>query len=333
MPPSSSSLYEKGVETLENELAGCARCHAGSLLEDGGCARTLRLPTLPVASTCALPHHFPPNRCLLLVSRSPPSSSPISPLGRTMGTIDKIEAKLDHSKRTILIAAKIMEDDDMVARDRLAIAWSAIDDRAAELVKGLGAHRKEFEVSRRHVDRRHTPGRRARSDPRAGDGRDQDVDEEADYGVLQRLNGPTAYADARAPHLEESAEEGVRTLYLAYREILKSEWSAIYAHALTTVLSPPRSKASPRTAFQKRSHTLAIAWIKLWVLIGDFQQTAIYLSSHLINPRNEPDRLLPGLHFCDGGCELSAKTLLRVRAKRDGPAGGGLAGVVRRERS
>ncbi|KAH6595449.1 hypothetical protein BASA61_003809 [Batrachochytrium salamandrivorans] len=106
------------------------------------------------------------------------------------------------------------------------------------------------------------------------------------------------FYDATCAHLEEFANDGLRTLCIAYRDIPDeeyAEWSKIYEKASTTInnRSAELEKSAEliekdlillgATAIEDRLqddvpdtiHTLATAGIKIWVLTGDRQETAI----------------------------------------------------------
>lgn len=121
----------------------------------------------------------------------------------------------------------------------------------------------------------------------------------ADTVILERLateNNP--YVDATCALLEEYACEGLRTLCIAYRDVSEEEyqaWSEIYEKAATTINNRGAElmKAAEliekdlillgATAIEDRLqdevpdtiHTLANAGIRVWVLTGDRQETAI----------------------------------------------------------
>lgn len=121
----------------------------------------------------------------------------------------------------------------------------------------------------------------------------------ADTVILERLNDQNPHVEATLRHLEEYASEGLRTLCLAMREIPEQEfqeWYAIFDKASTTVggnRADELDKASEliekdfyllgATAIEDRLqdgvpetiHTLQQAGIKVWVLTGDRQETAI----------------------------------------------------------
>ncbi|KAK4115396.1 phospholipid-translocating P-type ATPase [Canariomyces notabilis] len=121
----------------------------------------------------------------------------------------------------------------------------------------------------------------------------------ADTVILERLNENNPHVDITLRHLEEYASEGLRTLCLAMREIPEhefQEWFKVYEKAQTTVggtRAEELDKAAEiiehdffllgATAIEDRLqdgvpetiHTLQEAGIKVWVLTGDRQETAI----------------------------------------------------------
>nr|UUJ75284.1 aminophospholipid-translocating P4-type ATPase [Verticillium dahliae] len=121
----------------------------------------------------------------------------------------------------------------------------------------------------------------------------------ADTVILERLNENNPHVEQTLTHLEEYASEGLRTLCLAMREVSEQEfqeWNQVYEKAATTVggnRAEELDKASEMiehdffllgaTAIEDRLqdgvpetiHTLQEANIKVWVLTGDRQETAI----------------------------------------------------------
>jgi phospholipid-transporting ATPase len=120
----------------------------------------------------------------------------------------------------------------------------------------------------------------------------------ADTVILERLSKNQPYTEQTLVHLEDYATEGLRTLCLAMREISESEyqtWNAIYDQAAATING--RGEALDKaaeiiekdmfllgaTAIEDKLqdgvpdciHTLQMAGIKVWVLTGDRQETAI----------------------------------------------------------
>lgn len=121
----------------------------------------------------------------------------------------------------------------------------------------------------------------------------------ADTVILERLNDQNPHVEATLRHLEEYASEGLRTLCLAMREIPEQEfqeWYRIFDQASTTMggdRADELDKAAEliekdfyllgATAIEDKLqdgvpetiHTLQQAGIKVWVLTGDRQETAI----------------------------------------------------------
>ena len=121
----------------------------------------------------------------------------------------------------------------------------------------------------------------------------------ADTVILERLGPNNPYVEATLQHLEEYAAEGLRTLCLAVREVSEQEfreWQQVFNEAATTVggnRAEELDKAAEiiehdftllgATAIEDKLqdgvpdtiHTLQSAGIKVWVLTGDRQETAI----------------------------------------------------------
>ncbi|UOH79359.1 hypothetical protein LQV05_000363 [Cryptococcus neoformans] len=130
----------------------------------------------------------------------------------------------------------------------------------------------------------------------------------ADTVIFERLAPKQEFSEPTLVHLENYATEGLRTLCLAYRDISEEEytsWSALYNNAASQMSG--RAEALDKaaevieqnlqllgaTAVEDKLqdgvpdaiHTLQQAGIKIWVLTGDRQETAINigLSSRLIS--------------------------------------------------
>jgi len=121
----------------------------------------------------------------------------------------------------------------------------------------------------------------------------------ADTVIIERMSKDNPIVEATLQHLEEYASEGLRTLCLAMREVPEQEfqeWWQVFNKASTTV-SGNRAEELDKaaeiiehdfyllgaTAIEDRLqdgvpdtiHTLQTAGIKVWVLTGDRQETAI----------------------------------------------------------
>ncbi|KAI8364585.1 hypothetical protein BD560DRAFT_402805 [Blakeslea trispora] len=130
----------------------------------------------------------------------------------------------------------------------------------------------------------------------------------ADTVILERLATENPFVEPTLVQLEECASEGLRTLCIAMREIPEDEyqrWSQIQEAASTTLVNRAEEldKAAEliekdmfllgATAIEDRLqdgvpdtiHTLQEAGIKVWVLTGDRQETAINIgySCRLLN--------------------------------------------------
>jgi phospholipid-transporting ATPase len=120
----------------------------------------------------------------------------------------------------------------------------------------------------------------------------------ADSVILERLSPSQPFTDATFAHLEEYATEGLRTLCIASREVSESEyreWSVIYDKAAQTINGRGEALDNAAELIEKNMfllgatavedklqdgvpdtiHTLQMAGIKIWVLTGDRQETAI----------------------------------------------------------
>ncbi|KAI0820969.1 calcium transporting ATPase [Irpex lacteus] len=133
---------------------------------------------------------------------------------------------------------------------------------------------------------------------RAPDGKLRIFCKGADTVILERLSENQPYTEKTLLHLEDYATEGLRTLCIASREISEQEykqWLTIYNQAAATIngRGDALDKAAEliekdlfllgATAIEDKLqdgvpdaiHTLQMAGIKVWVLTGDRQETAI----------------------------------------------------------
>jgi phospholipid-transporting ATPase len=167
----------------------------------------------------------------------------------------------------------------------------------------------------------------------------------ADTVIMERLGRENPHTERTLRHLEDYASEGLRTLCLAVREVPDDEftdWHRVFNKAATTVggnRADELDKAAEiiehdltllgATAIEDKLqdgvpetiHTLQTAGIKIWVLTGDRQETAINIgmSSRLISE----DMVL--LLVNEDGREATRENLERklaaVRAQRAAGAG------------
>ncbi|EJD08415.1 calcium transporting ATPase [Fomitiporia mediterranea MF3/22] len=130
----------------------------------------------------------------------------------------------------------------------------------------------------------------------------------ADTVILERLGKNQPYVEKTLSHLEDYATEGLRTLCISSRDISEAEyreWSKIYDQAAATINGRGEALDAAAEIIEKdlfllgataiedklqegvpdTIHTLQMAGIKVWVLTGDRQETAINigLSCRLIS--------------------------------------------------
>ncbi|KAG0691925.1 Ca-transporting ATPase [Suillus ampliporus] len=120
----------------------------------------------------------------------------------------------------------------------------------------------------------------------------------ADTVILERLAKAQPYTEKTLVHLEDYATEGLRTLCIAYRDVPEAEyrqWVTIYEQAAATINGRAEALDGAAELIEKDMfllgataiedklqdgvpdtiHTLQMAGIKIWVLTGDRQETAI----------------------------------------------------------
>ncbi|KAF8160853.1 calcium transporting ATPase [Crassisporium funariophilum] len=133
---------------------------------------------------------------------------------------------------------------------------------------------------------------------RGPDGKIKIYTKGADTVILERLSKNQHYTETTLTHLEDYATEGLRTLCLAFRDIPEQEyqqWAAIYNQAAATIngrgdaldqaaeliekdlfmLGATAIEDKLQDGVPDTIHTLQMAGIKVWVLTGDRQETAI----------------------------------------------------------
>ncbi|KAM3430604.1 hypothetical protein MY4824_007573 [Beauveria thailandica] len=164
----------------------------------------------------------------------------------------------------------------------------------------------------------------------------------ADTVILERLHDQNSHVDATLRHLEEYASEGLRTLCLAMREIPEQEfqeWYRIFEAAATTVggnRADELDKAAEiiehdltllgATAIEDRLqdgvpetiHTLQEANIKVWVLTGDRQETAINIGMSCKLLSEDMMLLIVNEETAEGTRDNVQKKLDAIRTQGDG---------------
>ncbi|KAG9311983.1 hypothetical protein JVU11DRAFT_7253 [Chiua virens] len=133
---------------------------------------------------------------------------------------------------------------------------------------------------------------------RAPDGKIKLYCKGADTVILERLGKHQLFTEKTLSHLEDYASDGLRTLCVAYRDVPSAEyiqWATIYTQAAATVNGRGEALDQAAELIEKDMfllgataiedklqegvpdtiHTLQMAGIKIWVLTGDRQETAI----------------------------------------------------------
>ncbi|KAH0559343.1 hypothetical protein GP486_004142 [Trichoglossum hirsutum] len=164
----------------------------------------------------------------------------------------------------------------------------------------------------------------------------------ADTVILERLAPDNPIVEATLQHLEEYASDGLRTLCLAMREIPEQEyeqWSRIFEKASTTV-SGNRAEELDKaaeviernlyllgaTAIEDRLqdgvpdtiHVLQQAGVKVWVLTGDRQETAINIGMSCKLISEDMSLLIVNEESLEATRDNLSKKLNAIRGQKDG---------------
>ena len=177
---------------------------------------------------------------------------------------------------------------------------------------------------------------------RCPDGRIRIYCKGADTVIIERLVQHSPTLEATLQHLEDYATEGLRTLCLATREIPEEEfqeWNRIFEAASTTVggnRAEELQKAAEvierdfhllgATAIEDRLqdgvpdtiHTLQTAGIKVWVLTGDRQETAINIGMSCKLISEDMTLLIVNEETSDATRENISKKLAAIRTQATG---------------
>ncbi|KAF1991080.1 phospholipid-translocating P-type ATPase [Aulographum hederae CBS 113979] len=164
----------------------------------------------------------------------------------------------------------------------------------------------------------------------------------ADTVILERLGGQNPYVEATLQHLEEYAAEGLRTLCLAMREIPEHEWTEWYQvfNTAQTTVSGNRAEELDKaaeiiehdftllgaTAIEDKLqdgvpdtiHTLQSAGIKIWVLTGDRQETAINIGMSCKLISEDMTLLIVNEENAEGTRDNLTKKLNAIRSQNAG---------------
>ena len=175
---------------------------------------------------------------------------------------------------------------------------------------------------------------------RCPDGKVRIYTKGADTVILERLSKDQPMVEATLQHLEDYATEGLRTLCLAMREVPDEEyrgWSAIYEKAATTINNRGEEldKAAEliekdlvflgATAIEDRLqdgvpdtiHTLQTAGIKIWVLTGDRQETAINIGMSCKLISEDMSLIIINEETAEATKESIAKKLVAIQSQKE----------------
>ncbi|KAJ3309397.1 hypothetical protein HDV04_006184 [Boothiomyces sp. JEL0838] len=169
---------------------------------------------------------------------------------------------------------------------------------------------KEYQIL--HVNEFNSTRKRMSLVVRGPDGKVKLMIKGAETVILERLGSGCPFKEATMQHMEEYANEGLRTLVYAYRDIDEAEyqeWRHIYERAATSITNREEMLDQAAELIEKglnlvgataiedklqegvpeTIYNLLEAGIRMWVLTGDRQDTAINIgiSCKLLNPQME----------------------------------------------
>lgn len=199
---------------------------------------------------------------------------------------------------------------------------------------------KEYEYDLLNICEFNSTRKRMSTIFRCPDGKVRIYTKGADTVILERLAKGCPYVESTLQHLEDYATEGLRTLCLAMREVPDDEyqrWSAIYDKAATTINNRGEEldKAAEliekdlvflgATAIEDRLqdgvpdtiHTLQTAGIKIWVLTGDRQETAINIGMSCKLISEDMTLIIINEETAEATRDSIAKKLTAVKSQKD----------------
>ena len=178
---------------------------------------------------------------------------------------------------------------------------------------------------------------------RCPDGRIRCFCKGADTVILERVSKEeNPHVDITLQHLEEYAAEGLRTLCLAMREVSDrefQEWYQIFNRAANTVSGNRAEELDKAAELIERDfvllgataiedklqdgvpdtiHTLQTAGIKVWVLTGDRQETAINIGMSCKLISEDMTLLIINEESSDATRENISKKLQAIQSQADG---------------
>ncbi|KAG8839620.1 hypothetical protein FS842_002022 [Serendipita sp. 407] len=197
---------------------------------------------------------------------------------------------------------------------------------------------KEFEIL--NVCEFNSTRKRMSTVVRSPDGKIKLYCKGADTVIFERLSPNQPYTDATLVHLEDYATEGLRTLCIASREISEAEykeWSAIYDKAAQTINGRGEALDQAAELIEKNMfllgataiedklqdgvpdaiHTLQMAGIKVWVLTGDRQETAINIGMSCRLISESMNLVIVNEESAQATEELLTKRLAAIKSQRN----------------
>lgn len=224
-----------------------------------------------------------------------------------LSTCHTVIPERDESKGGKIKYQAASPDEGALVQGALTLGYTFVARKPRSVI--IEVEGKEYEYELLAVCEFNSTRKRMSTIYRCPDGKIRVYCKGADTVILERLNEDNPHVEQTLVHLEEYASEGLRTLCLAMREVPEQEfqeWYKIFDKAQTTVggnRSEELDKAAEilehsfyllgATAIEDRLqdgvpetiHTLQQANIKVWVLTGDRQETAINIgmSSKLLS--------------------------------------------------
>ncbi|KAI8958957.1 phospholipid-translocating P-type ATPase [Daldinia sp. FL1419] len=224
-----------------------------------------------------------------------------------LSTCHTVIPERDESKGGKIKYQAASPDEGALVQGALTLGYAFVARKPRSVI--IEVEGKEYEYELLAVCEFNSTRKRMSTIYRCPDGKIRVYCKGADTVILERLNEDNPHVEQTLVHLEEYASEGLRTLCLAMREVPEQEfqeWYNIYDKAQTTVggnRAEELDKAAEiiehsfyllgATAIEDRLqdgvpetiHTLQQANIKVWVLTGDRQETAINIgmSSKLLS--------------------------------------------------
>lgn len=229
--------------------------------------------------------------------RSSPSSEMIHQFLTLLAICHTVIPERDSEKPTHIKYQAASPDEGALVDGAVMLGYRFVARKPRAVTVEVGG--QEFEYELLAVCEFNSTRKRMSTIFRCPDGKIRIYCKGADTVIMERLHKENTIVDATLRHLEEYAYDGLRTLCLAYREISESEfqeWHQVFNTAATTV-SGNRAEELDKaaeiiehdftllgaTAIEDKLqdgvpdtiHTLQTAGIKIWVLTGDRQETAI----------------------------------------------------------